>query len=255
MGARIYIPTLGRFTSVDPVKGGTQNDYVYVTDPINANDFTGEGWFDGIVNVVNVASNWVNANREAIGIAVAIVVTVAVFAVAAPVILAGAVALGASAAIAGTIAAVGASALGGAAGYLAGNAVSGTQSTWQGTGQAALIGGATGGIGAMASIGAKILSQSLSKAGAAITNTAKSLPRTLPNNLTEQLFMQQVKANPGAGKIAMNSLNDPKYPASESWKKLRQVFTTYAGNKIVIHYVAKFDDLGNIIYAEGFKFK
>ena len=42
MGARVYFPTIGRFTSVDPVPGGTPNSYTYVLDPINGNDYTGE---------------------------------------------------------------------------------------------------------------------------------------------------------------------------------------------------------------------
>ncbi len=41
MGARPYDPSTGRFLSVDPVEGGTPNDYVYPTDPVNQNDLTG----------------------------------------------------------------------------------------------------------------------------------------------------------------------------------------------------------------------
>jgi hypothetical protein len=56
MGARVYIPSLGRFLQVDPVDGGTLNGYVYVADPINASDYNGQ-WgfgdlFSAIVNVV-----------------------------------------------------------------------------------------------------------------------------------------------------------------------------------------------------------
>jgi RHS repeat-associated protein len=41
MGARLYSPLLGRFLGIDPVEGGTENDYVYVNDPRNDYDLTG----------------------------------------------------------------------------------------------------------------------------------------------------------------------------------------------------------------------
>lgn len=41
MGARVYIPELGRFLQVDPVEGGTDNNYVYANDPVNEFDLDG----------------------------------------------------------------------------------------------------------------------------------------------------------------------------------------------------------------------
>ncbi len=42
MGARTYLPVLGRFLQVDPVLGGSANDYDYVgADPINGYDLDG----------------------------------------------------------------------------------------------------------------------------------------------------------------------------------------------------------------------
>lgn len=78
-----------------------------------------------------------------------------------------------------------------------------------------------------------------------------STGRTEPNNLREQLAMEQVKSNPLAGtQITDVKMSDPRWPSSEGWVKMQQIIPTSQGN-INIHYV--YNPILNIF--DDFKFK
>jgi hypothetical protein len=83
MGARTYIPTLGRFTRVDPTDGGNENAYVYPPDPVNDFDLDGNmknGWLNGLAIAGGIAGAIACGASVVCGVAVGIGAGVAAYA-------------------------------------------------------------------------------------------------------------------------------------------------------------------------------
>ena len=89
-------------------------------------------------------------------------------------------------------------------------------------------------------IGNAIGSNKVTKASTSVsasTTSKGSTAKIVPSNLKEQLALEQVKSMPSNGKIMTNVvMNDPRWPASQGWVKMRQFVPTSTGN-INIHYV------------------
>jgi RHS repeat-associated protein len=65
MGARSYIPQLGRFLTPDPIRGGSANAYDYADqDPVNRFDLGGEKLCGSVHHYVRCASNATRLHHE-----------------------------------------------------------------------------------------------------------------------------------------------------------------------------------------------
>jgi hypothetical protein len=66
MGARSYVPGIGRFLQPDPVPGGTDNPYAYTDgNPVNETDLTGAFVEGAYLYAFNAEENVRSAEREA----------------------------------------------------------------------------------------------------------------------------------------------------------------------------------------------
>lgn len=82
MGARLYLPAFGQFTSPDPILGGNSNPYTYPADPINLSDLTGRcGLFGISCSAIATGVGLVAAAVAVVATAPAVVVVATVVAV------------------------------------------------------------------------------------------------------------------------------------------------------------------------------
>jgi RHS repeat-associated protein len=78
MGVRLYNPTTGLFTSVDPVPGGNTTAYAYPQDPINSFDLDGRM---AVVALVALALPEIAASEVILAVGLAVLAGLAVYAI------------------------------------------------------------------------------------------------------------------------------------------------------------------------------
>jgi hypothetical protein len=73
-----------------------------------------------------------------------------------------------------------------------------------------------------------------SSGGPSTANPAKGT--SLAQNLNQQLAIESAEADPKAGTELQITMTDPRWPASQGWVKMEQIFPTSTG-RIIVHYV------------------
>ncbi|MGH7203866.1 MAG: hypothetical protein ACREHC_05475, partial [Candidatus Levyibacteriota bacterium] len=80
-------------------------------------------------------------------------------------------------------------------------------------------------------LGAATLGMMIAGSSGSSNNVVQSTGRTEPNNLNEQIAMQQVMADPSNGEELPITLNDPRWSSSDGWVKMQETV-----NGITIHW-------------------
>ena len=243
--SRYYDPTVGRFINVDNQLAFNDmtglNLFAYCgNNPISRTDANGTAWWHWAIGAAVVAA-----------CAIATVVTCGGFAAAAMavgMVGSGMAATSAAATVTASAFIGSAVAFGTAAVTAAASSESPKDFVDQGNWGtvAATVGGGT-----LGAVGAYLGSKATTTTSPSEFVSRGSTGRTVPRNLNEQLAMEQVKSNPSAGQPLTNfALNDPRWPATEGWVKMQQLFKTSQG-QINIHYV--YNEILNVF--DDFKFK
>ena len=227
--SRYYDPETGRFVNADGQFsiGGELNGinlFAYCdNNPISRIDPTGEAWWHWVLGAVVVAACAVAVVATAGGAAAGVAAVYAVSTGTAAATTASTVAAGAFIGAASTYSAAVVTAA------VTSNSVKefadkGDWRTVVATAGSAVIGASITGL-------LNVTNKSIFTTNN--IQSSRSTGRTEPNNLKEQLAMQEVRSNPLYNATQLNiSLNDPRWPASDGWVKMARNV-----NNIEIHFV------------------
>ena len=83
-----------------------------------------------------------------------------------------------------------------------------------------------------------------------VINFLGNTGRIVAKNLFEELAMKEILEDPSRGRVIIQSINDARW---SGWSKMQFTNTSINGTKVVIHYVALFQN-GVMVAVDDFKF-